>query len=604
MSVDHAILCDGLSLSTRAQQWRTAKTVRLGIGNGAHDIHLDIGDIPKRLAADMSPVAADLIELAAYVYTADGACTRGGNHEFEYGEKWRRNFRFEVPVRVPDVWNAPSVKQALEATLGFLSDDDYDFRFHQHADPPPLDSYLPFRGPGDHASGVEEVMLFSGGLDSFAGAVQEVLVGRRRTALVSHVSTEKIGKPQRDLVADIAANCEPGRPRPWHVQVNLNKGKSLGRESTQRTRSFVYTALASVVAIMLERQRIRFYENGIISFNLPTSLQVLGGRASRTTHPRALRGLADLVGRLFECTFEIENPYLWTTKVEVLQQVKAAGFARLCAKTISCTRTLDRTIQHSHCGRCSQCIDRRLVALAAGFDDSEDPEVMYEVGMDAAREDECDRTMIERYIGEALRIRRMTTPDEFLAAHGEVARALGQLGTDTTTALTNVYDLHRRHAAHVRDALVTLITSNAGRLVDKTIPATSPIGIAAGLASNLGVELPVRADIGLSQAEDENSGLVVDRDRFEVRHRGKPCQLGNTIEFRVIERLARGRGTYISVDTLMDEVWDGETRTRGTVQKTISNLRRKLRDAGVDQVELDGSQRGHYALKISESGKR
>ncbi len=602
MPADHAIICGGTKLSTRSVQWKQAKTVRLAIGRGARDVHLDIGAIPKRLAATMPPVAADLVELAAYIYTADGACTRGGNREFEYGQKWRRSFRFDIPVRVPDLWSSGPVRTALTDALSFLSDDDYEFHFHQLEQPSRLDSYL-FDGVDAGDGDVEEVMLFSGGLDSFAGAVQEILVGQRRTALVSHVSTEKIGKPQRDLVAGLIAQCQPGKPRPWHVQINLNKAKALGREPTQRTRSFVYSSIAAVVAKMLGRSRIRFYENGIISFNLPTSLQVLGGRASRTTHPLALRGISALLGQLFEAPFEIENPFLWKTKTEVLQQLKAAGHSRLAAKTISCAHTMERTTQHSHCGRCSQCIDRRLVAVAAGYDDSEDPAIMYEAGMDAPRPDECDRTMIERYIGEALRIRRMTNESEFLAAHGEVARALRAVGADTTAALRQVFGLHRRHADQVRDALSRLIAANAPRLVDKTLPSSSPIGIAAGLAAGLGVSLPAPNAGTQSSSGDANVEFRIDRDHFCVWHRGCRCPLGNTIEFRTIERLGKRPGAYLSVDTLMKDVWEDEVRSRGAVQKTISNLRRKLRDAQLTEVCLDGSQRGHYRLQISEDGK-
>ena len=39
---------------------------------------------------------------------------------------------------------------------------------------------------------------------------------------------------------------------------------------------------------MLGLNRVHFYENGIISLNLPVCAQVVGGRATRTTHPRVM----------------------------------------------------------------------------------------------------------------------------------------------------------------------------------------------------------------------------------------------------------------------------------------------------------------------------
>ena len=67
--------------------------------------------------------------------------------------------------------------------------------------------------------------------------------------------------------------------------------------------------------------------------------------------------------------------------------------------------------------------------------------------------------------------------------------------------------------------------------------------------------------------------------------------------FRMIERLARARGIYLSTARLMDEVWGGRHVDRGTVQKTASNLRAMLRKAGMgDDVIIDRAQPDHYRL--------
>jgi DNA-binding response OmpR family regulator len=56
--------------------------------------------------------------------------------------------------------------------------------------------------------------------------------------------------------------------------------------------------------------------------------------------------------------------------------------------------------------------------------------------------------------------------------------------------------------------------------------------------------------------------------------------------------------TY-SVKDLLDDVW-GHDRvvSPGTVQRTISHLRKKLHKAGMRGLKVDGSQRGHYALVV------
>jgi len=67
---------------------------------------------------------------------------------------------------------------------------------------------------------------------------------------------------------DLGRHCAK---KPFHVPVWINKEKALGREFTQRTRSFLYASLAAVVARIFDLWRIRFYENGVVSINLPIS---------------------------------------------------------------------------------------------------------------------------------------------------------------------------------------------------------------------------------------------------------------------------------------------------------------------------------------------
>lgn len=178
------------------------------------------------------------------------------------------------------------------------------------------------------------------------------------------------------------------------------------------------------------------------------------------------------------------------------------------------------------------------------------------------------------------------------------------MGSNTDAALATIFDLHKRHADQVFDALVSLIRQNASRLVDGTMPATSPIGIAAGLSKELGVDAAHTVSVVTDRATEHDLSFRIDPDTFSVWNGGKQCQLGNTIEFRAISRLARRPEVYVSIEKLLDDAWEGDMRTKGAVQKTISNLRRRFRESELDGVEIDGAQRGHYALKISETGKR
>lgn len=107
------------------------------------------------------------------------------------------------------------------------------------------------------------------------------------------------------------------------------------------------------------------------------------------------------------------------------------------------------------------------------------------------------------------------------------------------------------------------------------------------------VEMPVGPTA--RAAEEASGGLVVDRGTFAVRWRGKTCGLGHTKEFLLIEYLHRKAGRFVPTIDLMEEVWEGDTPEQNTIQKTVSNLRRKLKDAGMGDLTIK-PERGHYAL--------
>src|SRR5690606_11435438 len=89
------------------------------------------------------------------------------------------------------------------------------------------------------------VTLFSGGLDSLAGAV-EALDSGESVALVSHQSSTMIRARQRDLVETLRARTRSNQL--FHVSVVVNKGSAPARSFTQRSRSFLFATLGFVVA--------------------------------------------------------------------------------------------------------------------------------------------------------------------------------------------------------------------------------------------------------------------------------------------------------------------------------------------------------------------
>ena len=467
MSVEHVILCGS---SAAASGGSKKGTVRLRLWGQHANVTLKISDISKKMAANIPPVLVDLLEIATYVYCADQATTRGAGNTRHYGAQWRRRFTFHIPVREPDVWSSSPVLTALQGTLGFLSDDEYAFTFTALTDPPAVAQYLDF-SPGE-ATGVrpDEVMLFSGGIDSLGGAVREAVVGKKTIALVSHRSSPKIAKRQKDLLADLGAH---GSTRLFHVPVWIHKDKALGREFTQRTRSFLYASLAAVVARIFDLWGIRFYENGVVSVNLPIAPQVVGGRATRTTHPQVLNGFSEIFTALFQKPFTVENPFLWMTKAQVVRSIRDAGCGDLIKYAVSCTHVWAMTTLKTHCGVCSQCIDRRMATLSAGCSDHEDPEEMYGVDLLRGQRQPGDsRTMVESYVRTAKRVKAMSDA-AFFSEFGEAHRVTQHItGMTVDQAASGILDLYKRHATEADEVITKGIEKHAQDIYDGNVPST------------------------------------------------------------------------------------------------------------------------------------
>lgn len=446
MANERAILCGNVPAGSLP--FGGDDPLQLSLWGPAENVRLQINDIRSHLLQDVPSQFHDLLEIATYVYVADQAITRGGDGVDVFGADWRRRLFFRIPVRNPDLWNNCGLREQLVETLSFLSEDEYHFEFTKLTGQPATQRHLDLGGESP-----EEVVLFSGGLDSLGGAILEAVRNHRRVALVTHRPTQKMARRHRKL-EQLLAKCAAHPP--LHVPVVINKAKSLGHEYTQRSRSFLYAALGSTVAQMFGLSRIRFYENGVVSFNLPVSAQVVGARATRTTHPQVINGFANLLSTVTGRPFVVENPFLWKTKADVIRIIADPNHGAACGEMIkfatSCTHTWEMTKLKTHCGTCSQCIDRRFAILAAGAE-GHDPAEAYGVDLLTGERKEGEaRTMLAAYVETASAVAEMSAL-EFFGRYGEASRVLRHLnGSPDATAL-QLFELHQRHAKYVTEVV-------------------------------------------------------------------------------------------------------------------------------------------------------
>ncbi|MDH5644188.1 MAG: 7-cyano-7-deazaguanine synthase, partial [Gemmatimonadota bacterium] len=244
------------------------------------------------------------------------------------------------------------------------------------------------------------------------------------------------------------------------------------------TRSFLYASLAAVIAQLFKRDRILFYENGITSVNLPISEQVVGVSASRTTHPMTLHNFSEFISALLDKSFAVENPFFWKTKADVVESLKSNGYGHLIKHSRSCSHTREQTKQHTHCGKCSQCIDRRFATLASGNEKNE-PGEMYAVDLlTGAREKTEDRTMLAGYINTAKEIEQVSD-NGFFARFPEIYKTYQYFPESTADILSGKYlELYRKHASQVGGVIEKAIKQKAKDIRQGILPESCAVMIA------------------------------------------------------------------------------------------------------------------------------
>jgi len=84
---------------------------------------------------------------------------------------------------------------------------------------------------------------------------------------------------------------------------------------------------------------------------------------------------------------------------------------------------------------------------------------------------------------------------------------------------------------------------------------------------------------------------------------GTRVPLGAPKQRAVLAMLMINRNRPVSVDSLIDAVWDGEPvpAARTSIQSHVSNLRRLLRDAGVDPHQVLASAPPGYQLSVADA---
>jgi hypothetical protein len=310
-----------------------------------------IKDVIRRKKLNPAARAWDLLSIALSVVAADLA-----GHRNKSPDGWTREFELQVPVVDAAFWNSQAA--SLEKMLAFLTTDRWRVAFVEGGflpAPPRAPEYPPEKC----------VLLLSGGLDSFVGAVDLVSTGLRPLAVSQSVRGD--AEKQRELASILGGGLS---------QLQLNHNASVPNQEeppTQRARSIIFVAHGVLAATSLacyqagDAVTLYMCENGFISLNPPLTVSRLGSLSTRTSHPIVV----DLLQRILDAAglrVSIVNPYQHATKGEMLAGCRDQSLLRAHAhKTTSCGRFM--RFNYRHCGRCLPCLIRRGSFKAWGVRD-------------------------------------------------------------------------------------------------------------------------------------------------------------------------------------------------------------------------------------------
>jgi 7-cyano-7-deazaguanine synthase in queuosine biosynthesis len=371
----------------------------------------------------LSESAEDLLDFATAVYQI----------EKQLSGRQRTNppvsFQLRMPLRNPKRWNA-DVRHAASALLNLLGNATWELTFQA--------SKLRSVSLDEADSGkVEQVMLFSGGLDSACGAVQ-LAKEAEATRPVSFYTRQK--KAQQQLAEAL------GFAR--LVQWRKDWTRKEGRGHSFYYRSLLFLSIAAASASSWGKRTIFQFENGILASAIAPAPS---WSMTKHAHPRLTALAVELFSRVLGGEWRIINPFITLTKRECVEAAIAVGGKKtmpLLERTETCWYQWSNRVPGgkkrpgTSCGICIPCLLRRTALPKAPF--------AFDLRRDRIRNHRQLGRAFRAYFAFLRRVLQAKTSDAFYFALPAAGRSL----IGTTPELTS-QQLQRLFSKFAREFMNT-----------------------------------------------------------------------------------------------------------------------------------------------------
>lgn len=326
--------------------------------------------------------AFDFLILSVIVYNVDRLLNRVQHSN----DGWRRDITLDgVPSRNAQIMN--NTARLFEKAISFLTGDKWTIHFSHHSSW----SYNPIISSTYNRGEYAKVALFSGGLDSLIGFVDEAYTLREgeKILLISHVEQGKEGADQKGIIDYCRDHLIfDGKYSRIKSSVSLDRYSAINKESTEstfRSRSLLFFAMGIYcVSNIKDDMPLIIPENGTISINIPLNPSRRSACSTRTTHPVFMMRLEKALESI-GIRNALYNPYRLKSKADMMVECcknkdKETILRQLYRLSCSCAKRshnfywdkssgeIERN-HINHCGMCLPCIYRRVALDKVHLDD-------------------------------------------------------------------------------------------------------------------------------------------------------------------------------------------------------------------------------------------
>lgn len=331
-------------------------------------IYSNVAEIINRMNIEqLSPIYEDLLVISLSIFAIDKKMPR-----YKADDAWTRELNVSIPVLEFEKWN--SVRDKWNNTLSYLTGDNWNISF-RNTDIVYTKSPKKYRKFNEKPQ-CDVVCLFSGGLDSFCGAITLLEQGYS-PCLVGHNEYPKLRYKQQEFARMFKEEYTENNPVFYSFSantrnpININKDEIYGKENTSRGRSLLFLSVALCFASILgENTPVFIPENGFIGLNIPLTNNRKGSCSTRTTHPFFINSLREILNAV-GINNQINNIFAYESKRDIINRVKdTRAFINGYMDTISCSHPCQpRWNKHGsreypkNCGYCYPCIIRKSSLL-------------------------------------------------------------------------------------------------------------------------------------------------------------------------------------------------------------------------------------------------